>query len=125
MKQLRYACDVNYGITLQLEKGQSAGDGVRILTVSNITIDGNLKDVCVRQPREGYEFRMTRGRHRSSAVWNSQIDPIGHTIALGFLDLLKVRCVEANSSVEGAARWFEIHPISVRAAVAFDRALAA
>ena len=42
MKQLRYACDVNYGITLQLEKGQSAGDGVRILTVSNITIDGNL-----------------------------------------------------------------------------------
>lgn len=42
VKQLRYACDVNYGITLQLEKGQSAGDGVRILTVSNITIDGNL-----------------------------------------------------------------------------------
>jgi len=42
VKQLRYACEVNYGITLQLEKGQSAGDGVRILTVSNITIDGNL-----------------------------------------------------------------------------------
>jgi type I restriction enzyme S subunit len=42
VKQLRYACEVNYGITLQLEKGQSVGDGVRILTVSNITIDGNL-----------------------------------------------------------------------------------
>jgi type I restriction enzyme, S subunit len=42
VKQLRYACEVNYGITLQLEKGQSAGDGVRILTVSNLTIDGNL-----------------------------------------------------------------------------------
>jgi type I restriction enzyme, S subunit len=42
VKQLRYACEVNYGITLQLEKGQSPGDGVRILTVSNITIDGNL-----------------------------------------------------------------------------------
>jgi len=42
VKQLRYACEVNYGITLQLEKGQSEGDGVRILTVSNITIDGNL-----------------------------------------------------------------------------------
>lgn len=42
VKQLRYTCEVNYGITLQLEKGQSAGDGVRILTVSNITIDGNL-----------------------------------------------------------------------------------
>jgi type I restriction enzyme S subunit len=42
VKQLRYACEVNYGITLQLEKGQSEGDGVRILTVSNLTIDGNL-----------------------------------------------------------------------------------
>ena len=42
VKQLRYACEVNYGITLQLEKGQAPGDGVRILTVSNITIDGNL-----------------------------------------------------------------------------------
>jgi type I restriction enzyme, S subunit len=42
VKQLRYACEVNYGITLQLEKGQAAGDGVRILTVSNITIDGKL-----------------------------------------------------------------------------------
>lgn len=42
VKQVRYACEVNYGITLQLEKGQSAGDGVRILTVSNLTIDGNL-----------------------------------------------------------------------------------
>lgn len=42
VKQLRYACEVNYGITLQLEKGQSKGDGVRILTVSNITINGGL-----------------------------------------------------------------------------------
>jgi len=42
VKQLRYACEVNYGITLQLEKGQSVGDGVRILTVSNLTIDGAL-----------------------------------------------------------------------------------
>lgn len=42
VKQLRYACNVNYGITLQLEKGQSAGDGVRILTVRNVTIDGAL-----------------------------------------------------------------------------------
>lgn len=42
VKQIRYACEINYGITLQLEKGQSVGDGVRILTVSNIAIDGDL-----------------------------------------------------------------------------------
>ena len=43
VKQIRStSARLDYGITLQLEKGQSAGDGVRILTVSNITIDGNL-----------------------------------------------------------------------------------
>jgi len=42
VKQIRYACQVNYGITLQLEKGQTQGDGVRILTVSNVSIDGKL-----------------------------------------------------------------------------------
>ncbi len=42
VKQIRFACEVNYGITLQLQKGQSVGDGVRILTVSNLTIDGNI-----------------------------------------------------------------------------------
>ena len=54
VKQMRYACEVNYGITLQLEKGQVEGDGVRILTVSNITIDGNLdlKDEYYIDPSE-------------------------------------------------------------------------
>src|SRR5207249_7334131 len=35
------------------------------------------------------------------------------------------RSVEANGSVEEVARGFEIHPISVREAVEFERALAA
>ena len=42
VQQIRHACTVNYGITLQLEKGQVESDGVRILTVSNVTIDGAL-----------------------------------------------------------------------------------
>src|SRR5438552_13806423 len=49
----------------------------------------------IRRWLKGYEFRVKHGRHRSPAVWNSQIDPIDHTIALGFLDLLEVRCVDA------------------------------
>jgi len=49
----------------------------------------------IRRWLKGYEFKVKHGRHRSAAVWNSQIDPIGHTIALGFLDLLEVRCVDA------------------------------
>lgn len=49
----------------------------------------------IRRWLMGYEFRVKRGRHRSPAVWHSQIDPIDHTVALGFLDLLEVRCVDA------------------------------
>ena len=49
----------------------------------------------IRRWLKGYEFKVKHGRHRSPAVWNSQLDPIGHTIALGFLDLLEVRCVDA------------------------------
>jgi len=49
----------------------------------------------IRRWLKGYEFKVKHGRHRSPAVWNSQLDPIGNTFALGFLDLLEVRCVDA------------------------------
>jgi uncharacterized protein (DUF433 family) len=49
----------------------------------------------IRRWLKGYEFKVKHGRHRSPAVWNSQIEPSDHTIALGFLDLLEVRCVDA------------------------------
>ncbi len=38
---------------------------------------------------------MKHGRHRSPAVWKSQLQPIDHAIALGFLDLLEIRAVDA------------------------------
>jgi uncharacterized protein (DUF433 family) len=49
----------------------------------------------IRRWLEGYEFKVKHGRHCSPAVWNSQIDPIDHAMALGFLDLLEIRCVDA------------------------------
>lgn len=49
----------------------------------------------IRRWLKGYEFKVKHGRHRSPAVWNSEIEPIDHTNALGFLDLLEVRCVDA------------------------------
>ena len=48
----------------------------------------------IRRWLKGYEFKVKQGRHRSPAVWNSQIEPIEHASALGFLDLLEVRCVD-------------------------------
>ena len=49
----------------------------------------------IRRWVKGYEFKVKRGRHRSPAVWNTQLDQIDHSVALGFLDLLEVRCVDA------------------------------
>jgi uncharacterized protein (DUF433 family) len=49
----------------------------------------------IRRWLKGYAFKVKHGRHRSPAVWNTQLDPIDHSMALGFLDLLEIRCVDA------------------------------
>ncbi len=49
----------------------------------------------IRRWLKGYEFKVKHGRHRSPAVWNTQLDAIDHAMALGFLDLLEIRCVDA------------------------------
>ena len=41
VKQLRYVCDISYGITLQLEAGKT--EGISILTVQNLDIHGDWK----------------------------------------------------------------------------------
>ncbi len=67
----------------------------------------------IRRWLKGYEFRVKHGRHRSPAVWNSQIDPIDHTIALGFLDLLEVRCVDAF--ISAGVSWKTLRQVHARA----------
>src|SRR5436190_22184168 len=67
----------------------------------------------IRRWLKGYEFRVKHGRHRSPAVWNSQIDPINHTIALGFLDLLEVRCVDAF--ISAGVSWRTLRHVHERA----------
>ncbi|MBI2928715.1 MAG: hypothetical protein HYY24_23885 [Verrucomicrobia bacterium] len=49
----------------------------------------------IRRWLKGYEFESKSGRHRSPAVWRGQLDPIDHKMALGFHDLLEIRCVDA------------------------------
>jgi uncharacterized protein (DUF433 family) len=67
----------------------------------------------VRRWLKGYEFRVKHGRHRSPAVWNSQIDPIDHAVALGFLDLLEVRCVDAF--ISAGVTWKTLRQVHGRA----------
>lgn len=49
----------------------------------------------IRRWVRGYVFKVKRGRHSSPAVWSTQLEQIDQTVALGFLDLLEVRCVDA------------------------------
>lgn len=49
----------------------------------------------IRRWLRGYEFKTKHGVQRSLAVWHSQLAPIDNRIALGFFDLLEVRCVDA------------------------------
>jgi len=101
VKQLRYACEVNYGITLQLEKGQSAGDGVRILTVSNLTIDGNL-DLEDEYYIDPAELTKTDYLRRGDLLFNWRNGSQYHVGKTAFFDmegevahvsfLLRIRC---------------------------------
>jgi uncharacterized protein (DUF433 family) len=49
----------------------------------------------IRRWLRGYEFQAKHGRHRSAPVWRGQLEPIDHSMAISFLDLLEIRCVDA------------------------------
>jgi uncharacterized protein (DUF433 family) len=49
----------------------------------------------IRRWLRGYEFQAKHGRHRSEPVWQGQLAPIGKSMAVGFLDLIEIRCVDA------------------------------
>ncbi len=49
----------------------------------------------IRRWLRGYEFPTKQGRHRSEPIWQGQLEPIDHSLAVGFLDLMEIRCVDA------------------------------
>jgi uncharacterized protein (DUF433 family) len=50
----------------------------------------------IRRWLKGYKFR-TKKQHerRSPPLWHGQLEPIGKSLALGFLDLIEIRFVDA------------------------------
>jgi uncharacterized protein (DUF433 family) len=49
----------------------------------------------IRRWLRGYRFRSKAKPHHSPPVWHGQLEPIDHSLALGFLDLIEVRFVDA------------------------------
>jgi len=93
-----------------------------IYTVSEASQLTGVSPQRIRRWLRGYEFRVKHGRHRLPAVWDSRLEPIDHALALGFLDLLEVRAIDAFVSAgvnwkdlrrihNGARRWLgTAHP---------------
>lgn len=84
-----------------------------IYTVSEASRLAGVSPWRIRRWLKGYEFKVKHGRHRSPAVWNSQLDPIDHTLALGFLDLLEIRCV--NAFISAGVSWKTLRQVYDRA----------
>jgi len=66
-----------------------------IYTVPEASRLANVSKGRIRRWLRGYEYQTKYGRHRSPVVWNGQIDPIDHYLALSFLDLIEVQCIDA------------------------------
>ena len=84
-----------------------------IYTVSEASRLADVSPWRIRRWLRGYEFKVKHGRHRSPAVWNSQLHPIDHTLALGFLDLLEIRCV--NAFISAGVSWKTLRQVHDRA----------
>jgi uncharacterized protein (DUF433 family) len=72
----------------------------------------------IRRWLRGYQFKAKHGRHRSAPVWHGQLDPIEHSMAVGFLDLVEIRCVDAF--LQRGVSWKTLRLAHERAQQALD-----
>jgi uncharacterized protein (DUF433 family) len=49
----------------------------------------------IRRWLRGYRFRTKKKQYHSLPLWRGQLEPIDHSLALGFLDLIEIRFVDA------------------------------
>jgi uncharacterized protein (DUF433 family) len=74
--------------------GRSAVD-IGIYSVPQAERLTGVRGARIRRWLQGYEFEHGGKRRRSGAVWQAQLQPIDHELALGFLDLMEIRFVDA------------------------------
>jgi uncharacterized protein (DUF433 family) len=69
--------------------------GVGVYTVPEASRLTGVPRARIRRWLRGYEFGRDNTRRRSAPVWRAQLAPIDRSVALGFLDLMEVRFVDA------------------------------
>jgi uncharacterized protein (DUF433 family) len=68
---------------------------IGVYTVSQARRLTGVPDARIRRWLQGYEHGPADNRRRSRAVWRAQLAPIDGQVALGFLDLMEIRFVDA------------------------------
>jgi len=67
-----------------------------IYTVPEVARLSRVSTGRIRRWLRGYKFRTKKKReYHSPALWHGQLEPIDHSLALGFLDLIEIRFVDA------------------------------
>jgi uncharacterized protein (DUF433 family) len=69
--------------------------GVGIYSIPEASRLAGVPPARIRRWLRGYDFKSGGDRKRSAPVWKAQLPPLDSTIALGFLDLMEVRFVDA------------------------------
>ncbi|MEW6301837.1 MAG: DUF433 domain-containing protein [Verrucomicrobiota bacterium] len=69
--------------------------GVGIYTVQEASRLTGVSVGRIRRWLRGYNFRTKGKRHHSPRLWEGQHKPIDHAQALGFLDLIEIKFVDA------------------------------
>jgi uncharacterized protein (DUF433 family) len=72
----------------------------------------------IRRWLRGYKFRHKSKSYRSEALWHGQWEPIDNTLALGFLDLIEIRFVDAF--LKAGVSWKTLRLARQRAAEMFN-----
>lgn len=71
----------------------------------------------IRRWLRGYRFKSKTETYSSPPLWNGQLEPIDHKLALGFLDLIEVRFVDAF--LQKGVTWAMIHKAREKAVERF------
>ncbi len=71
----------------------------------------------IRRWLKGYRFKSNKKHYSAPPLWCGQLEPIDHKLALGFLDLIEVRFVDAF--LKAGVTWAMIHKAREKAAQRF------
>lgn len=72
----------------------------------------------IRRWLRGYRFRTKKDHHHSPPLWHGQLEPIDHSLALGFLDLIEIRFVDAF--LKAGVSWTMLRKAHERGAQLFN-----